>query len=266
MKRQYLPAVLGAFGVLIPGGLVTLPGSAAASTAISIVHRPMHPRGVQNDNVESTNWSGYAVSTTGATDVAGTWTQPSSSCSKRSTTYASFWVGLDGYSSNSVEQLGTDSDCSRGTPLYYAWYEMYPASSVRLAKSAYPVKPGDTLTASVTRSGTSYTLALKDATAGWSFAQNETASDADTSAEWVAEAPELCSIFSCSLASLTNFGSVTFTGAEAADATTSGPISSFTASSGPHDITMVTSGGTVKAQPSSLDVTGTTFSDTWHHS
>ena len=29
---------------------------------------------------------------------------------------SAFWVGLDGYTSTSVEQLGTDSDCDSGTP------------------------------------------------------------------------------------------------------------------------------------------------------
>ena len=29
---------------------------------------------------------------------------------------SAFWVGLDGYTSTSVEQLGTDSDCNSGTP------------------------------------------------------------------------------------------------------------------------------------------------------
>ena len=46
-------------------------------------------------------------------------------------TASAFWVGLDGYSSTSVEQLGTDSDCVSGKPSYYAWYEMYPNPSVR---------------------------------------------------------------------------------------------------------------------------------------
>lgn len=54
---------------------------------------------------------------------------------------SAFWVGLDGSSSTSVEQLGRDSDCDSGTPSYYAWYEMYPNPSVTLP-SQYPVSPG----------------------------------------------------------------------------------------------------------------------------
>ncbi|MBV9661682.1 MAG: hypothetical protein JO337_11045 [Acidimicrobiales bacterium] len=265
MKRRSLPALLGALTVLIPSGQAIAAAGGAAATTVSIVHRPMLARSVFDDNVQSSNWSGYAVSTTNATKVVGSWTVPTASCSRRSSTYASFWVGLDGYSSNSVEQLGTDSDCSRGAPTYYAWFEMYPAPSVSLSRYTYPVRAGDTLTAAVTRSGTSYTLSLTDPAEGWQFSQAETGSDADASAEWVAEAPELCNAFYCSLANLTNFGTVTFSGAKASDATGTGSISSFAADGDLHDITMVTSTGAVKAQPSGLDGTGSTFRDTWYH-
>ncbi len=74
----------------------------------------------------------------------------------------------------------------------------------------------------MTRNGTSYTLSISDTARGatktkWTFSQAETGSDANSSAEWVAEAPELCNIFYCQLASLTNFGTVNLTGAQAAD-------------------------------------------------
>ena len=58
------------------------------------------------------------------------------------TAYSSFWVGLDGDTSNTVEQTGTDADCSGTTPQYYAWYEMYPKFPVNFSN---PVKPGDHL-------------------------------------------------------------------------------------------------------------------------
>ena len=266
----------GALAMVIPAGFGAAVASssgagAAVSTAASIFHPPMKVLpNVRHDNVQSSNWSGYAVSSpTPYTDVVGSWVEPTATCASRSTTYGSFWVGLDGYSSNSVEQLGADSDCSRGTPSYYAWFEMYPAASVNLSSSTYPVKAGDTLTGTVTHSGTSYTLSLTDAEASggkWTFSQPESASDANASAEWVAEAPQICFFIFCQQASLTNFGTLTFTGAQAAAGAPNAPISSFTASGGPHDITMVSSTGTIKAQPSSLAAGGEGFTDTWHHS
>ena len=62
------------------------------------------------------------------------------------TTYCAVWVGIDGYSSSTVEQIGTESDVVNGTPTYSVWYEMYPKGSmdVPLAVSA-----GDSISASV---------------------------------------------------------------------------------------------------------------------
>jgi hypothetical protein len=67
-------------------------------------------------------------------------------------------VGLDGYTSTTVEQIGTDSDCSDPVtlaplkaPLYVAWYEFYPAPPVFLptkGAGAFTIKPGDTISAS----------------------------------------------------------------------------------------------------------------------
>jgi len=239
--------------------------SAALGAPVVVTHRPL-----QSINATYTlNWAGYVAKTAHYTSVSASWVQPAVKCGANNEYVAAFWVGLDGYSSNSVEQLGADSDCSRGTPSYYAWFEMYPAASVNLSSSTYPVKAGDTLTGTVTHSGTSYTLSLTDAEASggkWTFSQPESASDANASAEWVAEAPQICFFIFCQQASLTNFGTVTFSGAQAAAGAPNAPISSFTASGGPHDITMVSSTGTVKAQPSSLAAGGEGFTDTWHHS
>jgi hypothetical protein len=231
-----------------------------------ILHPPVSIRSVRHDNVSSTNWSGYAVqSASQFTEATGSWIQPASTCSSLGATYSSFWVGIDGYTTSSVEQLGTDSDCTgRNKPSYYAWWEMYPANSVSLSKSTYPVQQGDTLTATVSRSGTSYTLQLHSSR-GWTFSTTQSGSDANGSAEWVAEAPEICTSFFCRNANLTNFGTMSFSSSEAAAGGSLQTIPAFTADSGPHDITMTTTSGTVRAQPSALASGGTGFTDTWHH-
>ena len=274
MTRRTVLVVVGLLSTVTPSVVLSAATAAPqAANAVSIVHPPLSAlTSTRNDSVTSTNWSGYAVSAASPfTGVLGTWVQPTATCSSgflAGSTYSSFWVGLDGYTSSSVEQLGTDSDCSRGTPTYYAWYEMYPANSVQLSSSTYPVKPGDTLSASVTRNGTSYTLAMTDTENGanrWTFSQPETGTEANSSAEWVAEAPEICTFIFCRLANLTNFGTVTFSGSVAATGGANQPISSFTASGGPHEMTMVSSNGTVKAQPSPLNSGGNGFSDTWKH-
>src|SRR5690348_12679669 len=67
------------------------------------------PRIKLRDGV-STNWSGYAAQTNltsplsnAVTDVKGSWTVPTLSCTGTNT-YSSVWVGIDGYSDNTVEQ------------------------------------------------------------------------------------------------------------------------------------------------------------------
>src|SRR6185437_2478478 len=83
------------------------------------------PRLRDGKNSTSGNWSGYATTGTTYSDVKGTWVEPSANCSSGQTGYSSFWVGIDGDTTNTVEQLGTDTDCSGSTPVYYGWWEMY---------------------------------------------------------------------------------------------------------------------------------------------
>src|SRR5579862_6192130 len=68
-------------------------------------HTPIKIHHIQDGVVSSTNWSGYAVTArSGAvTDVKGSWVVPAIQGSCPSTNeYASFWVGIDGYNSNTV--------------------------------------------------------------------------------------------------------------------------------------------------------------------
>jgi hypothetical protein len=258
-------AIPGTLAMILAGVLVFAPSgahaqAAATTRAVTLYHGG--PRIRADGTASSTNWSGYAV--TGAngkyTDVKGSWVEPSVTCSRRGTAYSSFWVGIDGYSSNSVEQLGTDSDCSHGSPRYYGWWEMYPNPSVQLSTSTYPVSPGDTLTAEVHYNGNStYTLSMSSSH-GWNFSTTQSGSFNNSSAEWIAEAPSSCSI-TCSVLPLANFGTMSFSNSTADGAT----IGSY-GSSVWVDITMVTSGGITKAQPSALNGSGNGFSDTWHHS
>jgi hypothetical protein len=196
----------------------------------------------------STNWAGYSATGGTFTKVSATWKQPTATCTA-ATAYSSFWVGLDGDGTNTVEQIGTDADCSGGKPVYYAWYEMYPKFPVNLSLT---IRPGDTLSASVTTDGSgSFTLTIRDTTSGRSFTTVQKLRRARLgSAEVIAEAPS-----SGSVLPLANFGSVGFSAA-----TVNGqPIGNFH----PDRINMV-SGSITKATTSALS-NGTAFSVTWHH-
>ena len=168
----------------------------------------------------SSNWSGYAIqaSTGSVSDVAGTWKVPTATTSG----YSSFWVGIDGYSSNSVEQVGTDSDVVNGKATYYAWYEMYPSAAVNI--SSITVKPGDSISASVAYVSNEFVLTITDNTDHQSFTKDFAASgEARSSAEWIVEAPSS----GYGVLPLADFGSATFTSAYATIGGTTGPINNW---------------------------------------
>jgi len=222
--------------------------------AASLQHGIRHVPLIKGRNSTSLNWSGYANTGTTFKVVQGSWTQPAVTCGAGETSYAAFWVGIDGDTTNTVEQTGTDSDCSNGTPTYYAWYEMYPKFPVNLS---YPVAPGDALSASVSTNGSgNFTLTISDSTQHWSFTTNQRLKKARLgSAEWIAEAPSGAG----GVLPLADFGTVTFTNCTANGLSISN-------NPNPDPITMVTNNNQVKAAPSSLNSSGTSFSVTWYHS
>ena len=207
--------------------------------------------------VQSTNWSGYADTGSGFSTVTGSWTEPGVSCTS-ATSLAAFWVGLDGYSSSSVEQDGTLIECYRGAAYYYTWWEMYPTNAIQVVGST--LHAGDSITASVVRSGTSYTLKVTDSSRpADSFSTTQTCSScANSSAEWIAEAPS----GSSGVYPLSDFGSWTESGATVKAGSTSGVISSFT----DDELTMINSSGSTKALPGALNSNGNGFGVTWERS
>jgi hypothetical protein len=109
-------ALLALMLVALFGPLNVHAASGARVRPISVpAHFTTLPRFLKNTTTQSSNWSGYATDSGTYTSVSSSWVVPSVSCNN-GTTYSSFWVGLDGYNSNSVEQTGTESDCSGSSP------------------------------------------------------------------------------------------------------------------------------------------------------
>ncbi len=172
------------------------------------------------------NWAGYVaevnfgspVSNT-VTSVSGAWTVPGVTPSIWPAANVSgqqascvTWVGIDGFSNNTVEQIGIESNIENGLASYYAWYEMYPNGLTLIPSMS--VSPGDSITASVQYSPPGYAnefqLSISDSTNGQTYTTYQTNSSAlRSSAEWIIEAPTITGSF----APLPTFGSVTFTGA-----------------------------------------------------
>jgi hypothetical protein len=277
LRRWSIPLI----SVVLAFGVLGLAGNATAATAhqattharpvvvsmhgfnpggVMVRHGLLHAagHGIRAQEVESENWSGYAV--TGAngafSSVSVSWTQPTATCTggrhgRGSDTYAAFWAGLDGYSSDSVEQTGTLIECVGSSAYYYGWYEMYPAA---LTTYSNTVRPGDAMSASVTFSGSdTYTLTLKDATQGWTETTVQSESGLDrSSAEVITEAP--CCTASGGILPLADFGTVSYT------ASTDNGSSMGTQS--PTEIIMVDSSGNQEDSTSSISSSGA-FSNTW---
>jgi Peptidase A4 family len=138
--------------VSLPRGVVTATAAAAAAAA--------EPAISSITSLGSLNWAGYAVSRSGVrfNSIQATFFVPYLTCSKAlGQTLSSDWVGLDGFvgKPDSVEQGGVGADCSAaGKASYYAWWETFPKAET---KAALSVKPGDSITATV-----SYSTARKD--------------------------------------------------------------------------------------------------------
>ena len=202
------------------------------------------------DHSTSSNWSGYAVSGSGLyKSVSSSWRQPAVDCSKTPTAWSAFWVGLDGDTTSTVEQTGTEADCSKGAAVYYAWYEMYPKYPVNYGDQ---VSAGDSISASVTYSeGGYFTLTLSDATRKWSHTTTQRLKSAKLgSAEAIAEAPS----GKGGILPLADFGTTAFSGA-----TVNGSL--LTSSTPGLDPITKVSGSTLSAAPSAIS--GGSFADTW---
>ena len=185
-------------------------GGAGASAGASYAHPIKHRT--------SANWAGYADTANAPLDVvSGEWVQPAASCDQPYATYSAFWVGLGGFkhSSQALEQIGSEADCTAaGRSAAYAWFELVPSPSIKLKLA---VHPANVLKARVAVRGRQVTLNLENLSTGHSVTKSfRVVSPDETSAEWIAEAPSACvSANQCQPLPLTDFGTVSFTSAQA---------------------------------------------------
>ena len=184
--------LLGATALCGPA-LPATTASAVAHDAMGLANGPRlttSSRGAVPDTGTpwvSNNWSGYAVSGSGITDVGGSWTVPSVQASL-TPTYSATWVGIDGFDSATdpyLIQAGTEQDSPGG---YSAWF----STSYYEQAIGAPVRPGDAMTAAIHQvSGATWHVTLTDDTEGWVFSEDLAYFGPGRSAEWVTEAPSL---------------------------------------------------------------------------
>jgi hypothetical protein len=186
-------------------------------------HLPKGPHAVGRvsniTQVNSRNWSGYADQACGSCAlrfVNVSFAAPSINCTgvtTDGTVAASFWDGLDGFTSNSttVEQVGVVAFCNLTTPVYAAFFEMFPQAPFMFAITGFGA--GDAVNVSVYFDGTAkrYHIAFNDYTQGVFMNTVQACPSGsvcrNNSAEVIAEDPLLVSSTgTISFAPLANFG------------------------------------------------------------
>ena len=164
-----------------------------------------HSNALQRATAYSTNWSGEVATGAAFAGVTANWIVPAvvpSSSLQMSAT----WIGIDGWSNQSLIQTGTTQATQSGTTGYFAWIELLPAASEEIAA---PVNAGDEMTAQVYEDASpadTWTIYIQDLTQNWYFTTNVFYVTPGQSAEWIEEAPTL----NGSLATLANYGSASF--------------------------------------------------------
>ncbi|KAJ6143069.1 hypothetical protein N7471_002522 [Penicillium samsonianum] len=167
----------------------------------------------------SSNWAGAVLIGTGYTSVTGEFTVPTpklpSGASSSEQYCASAWVGIDGDTcSSAILQTGVDFCIQGGAVSYDSWYEWYPDYAHDF--SGIDISAGDVIKVTVTATAkSSGSAVIENVTSGQSVTHKfSNVSDGDlceTNAEWIVEDFESGG----QLVPFTNFGTVTFSKAEA---------------------------------------------------
>jgi hypothetical protein len=155
----------------------------------------------------SYNWSGFAdveAASTRVSSVSSQWVFPYVQCPGGNYRYEDVitaqWIGIDGWTNGTVEQLGSATQCFEGVTYNYVWYEMYPNGTVEEGTAACInnnvdcPQPGDQISAWVTATPAGkYKLSLTDSTHPQeSFSVTASCAPStclDSSAEWIVERP-----------------------------------------------------------------------------
>ncbi|KAL3470312.1 peptidase A4 family-domain-containing protein [Aspergillus californicus] len=169
----------------------------------------------------SSNWAGAVLIGSGYTSVTGEFTVPTPKVPTGGSSFeqycASAWVGIDGDTcSTAILQTGVDFCVQGGQVSFDAWYEWYPDYAYDF--SGITISAGDTIRVTVDAATlTSGTATIENLSTGQTVTHTFTGGvDGDLceyNAEWIVEDFESGG----SMVPFCDFGTVTFTGAEATD-------------------------------------------------
>jgi hypothetical protein len=161
--------------------------------------------------VYASNWSGYVATAPGLyTSVSASWAVPSVSSS--SPAYSSVWIGIGGWNSTRLIQVGTDQDVlNNGSAVYFAWREVYPGPVFLIGY----VSPSDSIAATISQvsanASTWRMLVIRNSDALLNLTTRARVSVASQkTAEFIVERPAIQVGRRDQLTAMANFGTVTF--------------------------------------------------------
>ncbi len=207
------------------------------------------------------HWSGYIINldvenkTEGVGSISASWVVPQIAYSTNDT-YSSVWVGVGGYGEKTLIQAGTEHQVENGKIEYFAWYELLPATIVRVPTLG--IEPGDTVTTSISlvdQARNSWVISIVDETEGRSFQKTVTYNSSMKSAEWIVERPTVNN----QISTLADFGTITLTDCKTSINGVSGSIKNFTYT----PAVMVDSNDTDLVSVSKLGSDGSSFTVTY---
>ncbi|WP_052663639.1 G1 family glutamic endopeptidase [Psychromicrobium lacuslunae] len=201
-----------------------LPLLIAGSTAVGAL-ADAAPAAAANGTINI--YSGAVYEGANFTQVSASWKVPTTAtCSSTEDSTAYIWVGLGGLSgadNDKLEQIGTAQWCRDGQKHYGLFAEFFPDGPIAgdgYEYPDYPVAAGDNVTATVTKADDDdFTITETNHTQNWTFSrtghsQTQGGGTGQGTAEVVAEDPG---------GSLSNFGSVSFSGISASASDVSNP-------------------------------------------
>jgi Peptidase A4 family len=195
-------AVAGPSGFAGPGasgGLGGIAGSGAlraSSADVRSTGRVSSAKGVFEAGYSETyasNWSGYAQHTDDKgrfTALEDDWVVPAVTPAATGTEYAAQWIGIGGYSDNTLVQAGILETAHNGKTSYEAWTEILPAPAVAIA--GLTVSKGNEIKTVVEEDSTNrWNMSVYDLTTGKSGGRTVDYESSGESAEAILERPEV---------------------------------------------------------------------------
>ena len=132
-------------------------------------------------------WAGYLKKGQNFTYISGQWTVPHIRATEDLRTSVA-WIGIGGWNSQNLLQIGTLHFKDRYASVYYAFTERYPLEPANIKIPNFKVSPGDKVSASITKkkSGT-WLLTIDNLSTNKHFKKTVKFRPDQYTAEWIVE-------------------------------------------------------------------------------